>query len=139
MTRRHTVLVVDDEPDVVASVKDLLRLDYKVIGATRAAEGLDILDRENVHVVMTDQRMPEMTGVQFLSNLRGKHPEVVRLLFAVGKQTQMDGRTSNLSATRSTNILCSACARAAGQSKGSYRTSKSTSAYRSEHEADPNR
>jgi signal transduction histidine kinase len=81
MNRRHTVLVVDDEPDVVASVKDLLRLDYKVIGATRAAEGIEILDREHVHVVMTDQRMPEMTGVQLLEKVRDRHPNAMRLLF----------------------------------------------------------
>jgi signal transduction histidine kinase len=81
MNRRHTVLVVDDEPDVVASVKDLLRLDYKVLGATRAAEGIEILDRENVHVVMTDQRMPEMTGVQLLEKVRERHPNAMRLLF----------------------------------------------------------
>ena len=38
--KRHTILVVDDEPDVVKSVQDLLRYDYKVLGATSAAEGL---------------------------------------------------------------------------------------------------
>lgn len=81
MNRRHTVLVVDDEPDVVASVKDLLRLEYKVIGATRAAEGLELLERENVHIVMTDQRMPEMTGVQLLEKVRDRHPNAMRLLF----------------------------------------------------------
>jgi len=81
MTRRHTVLVVDDESDVVASVKDLLRLDYKVLGATRAAEGLALLEREPVHVVMTDQRMPETTGVEFLVRVREKHPDAMRLLF----------------------------------------------------------
>jgi DNA-binding NtrC family response regulator len=81
MNRRHTVLVVDDEPDVVASVKDLLRLDYKVLGATRAAEGLAILEREPVHVVMTDQRMPEITGVQLLEKVRDRYPNAMRLLF----------------------------------------------------------
>jgi signal transduction histidine kinase len=81
MNRRHTVLVVDDEPDVVSSVKDLLRLDYKVLGATRAAEGLALLDREPVHVVMTDQRMPETTGVELLAQVREKHPDAMRLLF----------------------------------------------------------
>jgi signal transduction histidine kinase len=79
--RRHTVLVVDDEPDVVASVKDLLRLDYKVLGATRAADGLAMLDREPVHVVMTDQRMPETTGVELLARVRERHPDAMRLLF----------------------------------------------------------
>jgi signal transduction histidine kinase len=79
--RRHTVLVVDDEPDVVKSVKDLLRLDYRVLGATSAAEGMEILHKEEVHVVMTDQRMPAMTGVEFLKEVRGEAPEAVRLLF----------------------------------------------------------
>ncbi len=75
------LLVVDDEPDLVDSVKDLLRYDYHVLGATRAAEGLRIMERESVQVVMTDQRMPEMTGVEFLRRLRESHPDAIRLLF----------------------------------------------------------
>src|SRR3954447_12485304 len=81
MPSRHTILVVDDEPDVVKSVKDLLRLDYRVLGATSATEGLRILQKEEVHIVMTDQRMPEMTGVEFLGHARGDAPEAIRLLF----------------------------------------------------------
>ncbi|MSP62739.1 MAG: hybrid sensor histidine kinase/response regulator [Myxococcales bacterium] len=81
MAGRHTVLVVDDEPEVVKSVQDLLRLDYRVIGATRASEGMAILAREEVHVVMADQRMPGMTGVEFLHRVRGQYPEAIRLLF----------------------------------------------------------
>jgi signal transduction histidine kinase len=79
--QRHTVLVVDDEADVVASVKDLLRLDYKVLGATRAAEGLALLEQNEVHVVMTDQRMPEMSGVDLLTRVRERWPDAIRLLF----------------------------------------------------------
>jgi signal transduction histidine kinase len=79
--KRHTILVVDDEPDVVKSVQDLLRLDYKVLGATGAQQGEELLAREEVHVVMTDQRMPGMTGVEFLHKVRGEHPDAVRLLF----------------------------------------------------------
>jgi signal transduction histidine kinase len=81
MERRHTILVVDDEGDVVASVKDLLRLDYKVLGATGAAEALRLLDQEPVHVVMTDQRMPGITGVELLEQVRAKHPDAMRLMF----------------------------------------------------------
>jgi signal transduction histidine kinase len=58
-----------------------LRLDYKVLGATRAADGLNILEREPVHVVMTDQRMPEITGVQLLEKVRDRYPNAMRLLF----------------------------------------------------------
>src|SRR5215217_7021483 len=79
--RRHTILVVDDEADVVKSVKDLLRLEYNVLTATRAEEAMNILAGNEVDVVMTDQRMPDMTGVQFLQNIRDPHPEATRLLF----------------------------------------------------------
>jgi signal transduction histidine kinase len=81
MPRRHTILVVDDEPDVVQSVQDLLRLEYRVLGSTRAADGLRILQEHEVHIVMSDQRMPEMTGVEFLRQTRGEHPDAIRLLF----------------------------------------------------------
>src|SRR5262249_14892592 len=80
-TPKHCLLVVDDEPDLVHSVRDLLRFEYRVLGATRAAEGLKILEREQVHIVMSDQRMPEMTGVEFLHRLRETYPDTVRLLF----------------------------------------------------------
>ena len=81
MERRHTILVVDDEGNVVASVKDLLRLDYKVLGATGAAEALRLLEKEPVHVVMTDQRMPGITGVELLEQVRAKYPDAMRLMF----------------------------------------------------------
>src|SRR5947209_7168038 len=75
------LLVVDDEPDLVHSVQDLLRFEYRVLGATRATEGLKIMEREQVHIVMSDQRMPEMTGVEFLKRLREQYPDTIRLLF----------------------------------------------------------
>jgi signal transduction histidine kinase len=81
MARRHTILVVDDEPDVVQSVKDLLRLEFRVVGATRASEGMKLLQEMEVHIVMSDQRMPEMTGVEFLGRVRGDRPDAIRLLF----------------------------------------------------------
>jgi signal transduction histidine kinase len=77
----HSILVVDDEPDVVRSVKDLLRLDYKVFTATTPADGMKILENEQIDVIMTDQRMPEMTGVEFLKRAKDPHPDATRLLF----------------------------------------------------------
>jgi signal transduction histidine kinase len=81
MKPRHSILVVDDEPDVVRSVKDLLRLDYKVYTATSPDEGMQILQENAIDVIMTDQRMPEMTGVEFLKRARDPHPDATRLLF----------------------------------------------------------
>ena len=73
--------MVDDEPDVVKSIADFLRLDYRVLGATRPQAALKILEQEEVHVVMSDQRMPEMTGVEFLTKVRISHPQAIRLMF----------------------------------------------------------
>ena len=87
MARRHTILVVDDEPDVVQSVQDLLRLDYKVLGATRATEGIKIMESLEVQVVISDQRMPEMTGVEFLRRVRDHHPDTLRLLITGTRST----------------------------------------------------
>jgi signal transduction histidine kinase len=81
MVAKPCLLVVDDEPDLVQSVQDLLRREYRVLGATRASEGLRIMQTEHVHIVMSDQRMPEMTGVELLCQVRQAHPDAVRLLF----------------------------------------------------------
>ncbi len=88
MAFKPCLLVVDDEPDLVQSVKDLLRFDFRVLGATRASEGLKILENESVQVVMSDQRMPEMTGVEFLACLRDRQPDIVRLLFTAYSDLQ---------------------------------------------------
>jgi signal transduction histidine kinase len=81
MVAKPCLLVVDDEPDLVQSVQDLLRFDYRVLGATRASDGLKMMQNERVHIVMSDQRMPEMTGVELLSQIKESHPDTIRLLF----------------------------------------------------------
>jgi response regulator RpfG family c-di-GMP phosphodiesterase len=78
---RHTILVLDDNSDVVESVQLLLHRDFRVLGATRVRDALRLLDEEDVQVIMTDQRMPEMSGVEFLTRVRGRNAEAVRLLF----------------------------------------------------------
>ena len=79
--RKHCLLVVDDEPDVCDSVHDLLRREFKVLKATSAQEALQVLQREEVHIIMTDQRMPRITGVEMLATAKTKHPRAVRMLF----------------------------------------------------------
>ena len=78
---KHCLLVVDDEPDVCDSVHDLLRREYRVLKATCASEALDLLKSEEVHIIMTDQRMPQATGVEFLVKAKSRRPEAVRMLF----------------------------------------------------------
>jgi response regulator RpfG family c-di-GMP phosphodiesterase len=78
---KHTLLVVDDEPDVCDSVHDLLRREFNVLKARSAAEGAKLLQENEVHIIMTDQRMPQITGVEFLSKVRQRHPQAIRMLF----------------------------------------------------------
>ncbi len=81
MMQRHTILLVDDEPDVLKSLQALLRLDHRILTATQGSEAIKIMESEEIHVIMSDQRMPQMTGVEFLSRVRGSYPDAIRLLF----------------------------------------------------------
>lgn len=79
--KKHTLLVVDDEPDVCDSVHDLLRREFKVLRARNAEDGIKLMRENIVHIIMTDQRMPKVTGVELLAQVRQGHPQAVRMLF----------------------------------------------------------
>src|ERR1700732_4435254 len=81
ISKKHTLLVIDDEPDVCDSVHDLLRREFKVLRAKNAEEGIKLMQENEVHIIMTDQRMPKVTGVELLSRIRVGHPHAVRMLF----------------------------------------------------------
>ena len=80
-TKKHTLLVVDDEADVCDSVQDLLRREFQVLKARSADEGLKLMRENEVHIIMTDQRMPKVTGVELLRSIRAGHPQAIRMLF----------------------------------------------------------
>lgn len=76
-----TLLFVDDEANILSALKRLFRpLGYTIFTAESGAQGLDILARESVDLVVSDMRMPEMNGAQFLEKVREKWPETVRIL-----------------------------------------------------------
>jgi DNA-binding NtrC family response regulator len=79
--KKHTLLVVDDEADVCDSVHDLLRREFRVLKARNADEGLKLMRENEVHIIMTDQRMPKVSGVELLSSIVKGHPQAVRMLF----------------------------------------------------------
>ena len=80
---RQSLLLVDDEPHVLSALKRALRGEgYDVFAAGSAAEGLDILAAHDVQVIISDQRMPEMSGVEFLSRVRELHPESIRIVLS---------------------------------------------------------
>src|SRR3954468_24151298 len=78
---KRPLLIVDDEPEVLASLRSLFRREFKVLTAERADQALDILRLgTEVHVIITDQRMPGMTGVELLARVREEFPDVIRLM-----------------------------------------------------------
>jgi putative nucleotidyltransferase with HDIG domain len=85
----HAVLFVDDEGNILKALQRLLRNEpWKVLTASRGSEALEILDRTPAQVVVSDQRMPEMSGVDLLQAIRDRQPNVVRMMLT--GYTQMD-------------------------------------------------
>jgi two-component system probable response regulator PhcQ len=79
MPRR--VLFVDDEPHVTESLKRALRKEpYEVLSANSADEALEVLARQPVDVVISDEKMPGMQGSEFLAVVCKQYPETIRII-----------------------------------------------------------
>jgi two-component system probable response regulator PhcQ len=77
----HTVLVVDDEREIVESVRRTLRNEpYTVLGTTSPREALATIDAGGVDLLVADIDMPDLNGLQLVAKVRASRPEVVRIL-----------------------------------------------------------
>lgn len=74
------ILLVDDEERILRSLGMLLRMHYQVFATSDGHEALDILRREKIHVLISDQRMPVMTGTELLRQAREIAPDTIRIL-----------------------------------------------------------
>jgi two-component system probable response regulator PhcQ len=75
------ILIVDDEQSIIEALKrSFLDDPYKVYSAGNAAEGLDILSANSIKVVISDEMMPGMSGVDFLAKVSDRFPDVVRIM-----------------------------------------------------------
>ncbi|MEX1666309.1 response regulator [Zhongshania arctica] len=77
---RARILFVDDEPRILIALKALFRRDYEVMTAASGADALEILRQDDIDVVVSDQRMPEMTGVEVLRQAKDLRPRAIRVL-----------------------------------------------------------
>lgn len=75
-----TVLYIDDEPNNLVAFKAAFRRAFNVFTAESAEEGKRILEENDVHVILSDQRMPKMTGIEFFESILPTHPEPIRIL-----------------------------------------------------------
>ncbi len=79
----RTLLLVDDEANIVIALSRLLRTDkYNILIANSGKEGLALLAQYTVGVIISDQRMPEMTGVEFFSQVKELYPDTVRIVLS---------------------------------------------------------
>jgi len=74
------ILFVDDEERIVRLLTMIFRGIYTVFTATSGTAALEIINKEHIHVIVSDQRMPEMTGIQLLAEVRKVSPTTIRLL-----------------------------------------------------------
>ena len=80
---RCTVLLIDDEANILASLKRTLRREgYAILTAESASEGFSLLARNEVQVIVSDQRMPEMNGTEFLARVKNLYPNTVRMVLS---------------------------------------------------------
>lgn len=77
---KHSILCVDDESDNVDALERLFRRKYRVFKATSGDQALEILAENPVSVIISDQRMPQMTGVELLAESIKTHPRSIRIL-----------------------------------------------------------
>ncbi len=80
VAKKYNILVVDDEPDNLLLLERVLRRDYNLFTANSGAEALEILETMDVDMIISDQRMPNMTGAELLGKAYERTPDQVRIL-----------------------------------------------------------
>ncbi|HRD50391.1 MAG: sigma-54-dependent Fis family transcriptional regulator [Candidatus Competibacter sp.] len=77
---RHALLIVDDEKEILRSLTLTFEEDYEVFTASSGAEALEILQQQDIALILADQRMPEMTGAEFLAQTLSINPHIIRII-----------------------------------------------------------
>jgi response regulator RpfG family c-di-GMP phosphodiesterase len=80
MPEKITLIYVDDELNNLISFKALFRTKYNILTAISGEEAIKILRANTINVIITDQRMPQMTGVEFLESILEEFPDPIRIL-----------------------------------------------------------
>ncbi len=80
MEEKIKILYVDDEEDNLSTFKSVFRREYDIYLANSGEKGLEILAETPIDLVITDQRMPEMSGNEFLVEVVERHPDLSRII-----------------------------------------------------------
>ena len=77
---KYKIMIVDDEPVNLRTLERLFRQNYHVVTAQSGAEALTLLDQHDVALLISDQRMPQMTGIELMKRTVALRPQMVRIL-----------------------------------------------------------
>ncbi len=79
----QTLLLLDDEPNILSSLNRTLRREgYRILATTSAQQAFQLLATQEVHVIISDQRMPEMSGTEFLKRVKQLHPQAIQIVLS---------------------------------------------------------
>jgi DNA-binding NtrC family response regulator len=80
---QKSLLIIDDDPIVVDLLAELLRKDgYRILTALTSTDGFELLALHQVQVIICDQRMPVMSGTEFLSKVKDLYPDTIRIVLS---------------------------------------------------------
>jgi response regulator RpfG family c-di-GMP phosphodiesterase len=92
VSKKHSLLLVDDEADILFALKRVFRRDgYTILTANSATEALKLLEQHKFDVIISDQKMPGMCGIEFLRAAKVSSPDSIRIMLS----TNMDEQTIN--------------------------------------------
>ena len=82
-SNEQVLLLLDDEENILRALTRVLRRDgYRILSASRAQDAFELLAKHNVQVILSDQRMPEMNGTEFLSRVKDLYPNTIRIVLS---------------------------------------------------------
>jgi diguanylate cyclase (GGDEF)-like protein/PAS domain S-box-containing protein len=83
LTNQKTLLLLDDEENILRALKRVFRRDgYRILSTTSISDAFKLLAENDVQVIISDQRMPEMSGTEFFSQVKAIHPDTVRIVLS---------------------------------------------------------
>lgn len=81
--QKQSILIVDDEVNILKTLRRVLKDDkYVIFTAQSAEEGLKLLEKEKIDLIISDQKMPGMEGLEFLEKTIENYPDIIRIILS---------------------------------------------------------
>jgi two-component system, sensor histidine kinase and response regulator len=79
MKEKLTILLLDDEPNNIYSLNGYLRREFNILSFTKVSDALEYLEKQEIHIIIADQKIPQMLGLDFLNICRKVKPNAFRI------------------------------------------------------------